>query len=86
VPASRPKVWEAFLDPKVLKKAIPGCEKLEAVGPDEYKAVMKVGVGPVKGTFEGTPTAKCVLQALDGVKFPSFKSALQTVEYPFYLR
>ncbi|HJZ85545.1 MAG TPA: hypothetical protein VKN99_10260 [Polyangia bacterium] len=40
----------------------------------------------VKGTFEGTPTAKCVLQALDGVKFPSFKSALQTVEYPFYLR
>ena len=28
-------------------------EKLEKIGPDEYKAVMKVGVGPVKGTFEG---------------------------------
>jgi len=53
VPASRTKVWEAFLDPKVLKKAIPGCEKLEAVGPDEYKATMKIGVGGVKGTFEG---------------------------------
>ncbi|HTO12998.1 MAG TPA: carbon monoxide dehydrogenase subunit G [Candidatus Binatia bacterium] len=53
VPASRKKVWEAFLDPKILKKAIPGCEKLEAVGPDEYKATMKIGVGGVKGTFEG---------------------------------
>ena len=53
VPAPRMKVWEAFLDPKVMKKAIPGCEKLEAVGPDEYKATMKIGVGGVKGTFEG---------------------------------
>jgi carbon monoxide dehydrogenase subunit G len=53
VPAPRKKVWEAFLDPKMLKKAIPGCEKLDAIGPDEYKATMKVGVGGVKGTFEG---------------------------------
>ena len=53
VPAPRSKVWAAFLDPKVLKKAIPGCEKLEAIGPDEYKATMKIGVGGVKGTFEG---------------------------------
>jgi hypothetical protein len=40
----------------------------------------------VKGTFEGTPTAQCVLKALDGVTFPPFKSAKQSVEYPFYLR
>ena len=53
VPAPRKKVWDAFLDPKQLKQAIPGCEKLEAIGPDEYKATMKVGVGGVKGTFEG---------------------------------
>ena len=46
-------MWSAFLDPAVISTAIPGCEKLEAIGPDEYKAVMKVGVGPVKGTFEG---------------------------------
>ena len=53
VPAPRQTVWEAFLDPARLKKAIPGCEKLEAIGPDEYKATMKIGVGGVKGTFEG---------------------------------
>jgi uncharacterized protein len=53
IPASRQQVWEAFLDPERLRLAIPGCEKLEAIGPDEYKATMKVGVGAVKGTFEG---------------------------------
>jgi uncharacterized protein len=53
VPAPRQKVWDAFLDPARLRQAIPGCEKLEALGNDEYKAIMKVGVGGVKGTFEG---------------------------------
>jgi carbon monoxide dehydrogenase subunit G len=53
VPSPRAKVWDAFQDPEQLKQAIPGCEKLEALGPDEYKAIMKVGVGGVKGTFEG---------------------------------
>jgi carbon monoxide dehydrogenase subunit G len=53
VPAPRQKVWDAFLDPMVLRQAIPGCEKLEAAGNDEYRATMKIGVGAVKGTFEG---------------------------------
>ena len=53
VSAPRPKVWDAFLDPKQLKKAIPGCEKLEALGDDEFKATLKIGVAAVKGTFEG---------------------------------
>jgi uncharacterized protein len=53
IPAPRDRVWLAFLDPAVIAKAIPGCEELVAIGPDEYKAIMKVGVGPVKGTFEG---------------------------------
>ena len=53
IPAPRDRVWAAFLDPEVLRQAIPGCEKLEALGNDEYKATMKVGVAAVKGTFEG---------------------------------
>ena len=53
VPASRQKVWDAFLDPEVLRQAIPGCEKLEALGNDEFKATLKIGVAAVKGTFEG---------------------------------
>ena len=53
IPAPRPKVWDAFLDPDRLRQAIPGCEKLEAVGNDEFTAIMKVGVAAVKGTFTG---------------------------------
>ena len=53
VKAPREKVWGAFLDPETLRKAIPGCEKLEMIGPDEYKATLKIGVAAVKGTFEG---------------------------------
>jgi Uncharacterized conserved protein len=53
IPAPQDKVWAAFLDPSTLAKAIPGCEGLEEVAPGEYKAVMKVGVAAIKGTFEG---------------------------------
>ena len=53
IPAAQDKVWAAFLDPATLAKAIPGCEGLEEIGPGEYKAVMKVGVAAIKGTFEG---------------------------------
>jgi carbon monoxide dehydrogenase subunit G len=53
IPAPRQKVWDAFLNPEVLRQAIPGCEKLEPLGNDEFKATMKIGVAAVKGTFEG---------------------------------
>jgi carbon monoxide dehydrogenase subunit G len=53
IPAPREQVWAAFLDPATLAQAIPGCEGLEEIGANEYKAVMKIGVGAIKGTFEG---------------------------------
>ena len=30
------KVWEALLDPAVLVRTIPGCERLEATGENAY--------------------------------------------------
>ena len=80
VPAPRKKVWEAFLDPKQLKKAIPGCEKLEAIGPDEYKATMKVGVGGVKGTFEGK------VRLSDKKPPESYKMAVEGAGGPGFIR
>jgi uncharacterized protein len=53
IPAPRQKVWDAFLDPDQLRQAIPGCEKLEALGNDEFRATMKIGIAAVKGTFDG---------------------------------
>ena len=51
--ASRDKVWQVLLDPKVLAQCVPGCESLREVGPDQYEAIMKVGVASVKGTYKG---------------------------------
>lgn len=53
IPAPRQKVWAALLDPVQLATAMVGCEKLEAAGEGEYRATLKVGVGAVKGIFEG---------------------------------
>lgn len=32
---------------------MPGCESMKEIGPDQYEAVMKVGVASVKGTYKG---------------------------------
>lgn len=51
--APRDVVWQALLDPEILARVMPGCEGLEKVGEDEYKATLKIKVGPVQGKFEG---------------------------------
>ena len=56
--APRQRVWEVMLDPQVLAKAIPGCESLTEIGPDQFEAVMKVGVAAVKGTYKGKVSIK----------------------------
>jgi carbon monoxide dehydrogenase subunit G len=52
-PAPAERVYALLLDPNVLAGCIPGCERLEAVGPDQYEATVKVGVGAVRGTYKG---------------------------------
>ena len=42
------------MDPEVLKKCLPGCEKLDPVGPDAYRAHMKVGIAAIKGSYQGS--------------------------------
>jgi carbon monoxide dehydrogenase subunit G len=53
IAAPRQQVWDAFLDPDRVRQAIPGCERMEPIGSDEYKATLKIGIAAVKGTFEG---------------------------------
>ncbi len=50
------QVWNMLLDPEVLARAIPGCERLEAVGEDTYEATMNVGISAVKGIYTGRVT------------------------------
>ncbi len=52
--APRQLVWEMFLDPAVLAAIMPGCERLEMVGENQYEGEMKLKVGPVQGVFQGS--------------------------------
>ncbi|MFZ0660196.1 MAG: carbon monoxide dehydrogenase subunit G [Candidatus Binataceae bacterium] len=49
----RARVWELFNSPERLSKLIPGCEKLETLGPDEYGGTLNVGIASVKGVYSG---------------------------------
>jgi carbon monoxide dehydrogenase subunit G len=51
--ASRERVWELFNNPDRLSRLIPGCEKLEVLGPDEYAGTINVGIASVKGVYSG---------------------------------
>jgi uncharacterized protein len=51
---SRDEVWKALIDPAVLAATLPGARRLEPTGPDEYAISVDVGVGSVKGTYDGT--------------------------------
>ena len=53
LPADKARVWAALNDAEVLKASLPGCQSLEKSSDTEFKAVMKVKVGPVSATFKG---------------------------------
>jgi carbon monoxide dehydrogenase subunit G len=54
------KAWDALLDPAVLVRTIPGCERLEATGENAYAMTVTAGVAAIKGTYSGS----CVLSDL----------------------
>src|SRR5882762_4382264 len=51
--ALRERVYSALTDPKILQRCIPGCESLEQTAEHTYAAILKAGVGSIKGTFKG---------------------------------
>lgn len=51
--ASRADVWTALNDPAVLVRTIPGCQRLEEIGPDSYRMTISAGVASIKGVYDG---------------------------------
>jgi uncharacterized protein len=49
-------VWDALLDPAVLVRTIPGCERLETTGEHAYAMTVTAGVAAIRGTYDGTCT------------------------------
>ncbi len=50
------QAWEALNDPETLKKCIPGCDKFELTGDNQYSVGLAVKVGPVSAKFNGKVT------------------------------
>ncbi len=59
--APQQEVWAGLLDPEVLAATMPGCDKLELTGDNQYEGVLNIKVGPVQGKFQG----KVELEDLD---------------------
>jgi len=45
------KVWATIIDPEQVAHCIPGCESVKKIDDDNYKAVVKVAIGPIKTSF-----------------------------------
>jgi len=53
---SQQQAWDALNDPEVLKLCIPGCDKVEPTGENQYAVAMALKIGPVSAKFAGKIT------------------------------
>ena len=74
------RVWRVLLDPENLASCIPGCERLEPLGDDRYRASLNVGVGAIRGNYEATITIS------DQVPPWSYKLTVEGNGSPGFLR
>jgi carbon monoxide dehydrogenase subunit G len=78
LPASPDDVWSLLTDSSRLAKLLPGCERLDADGPDRFKAAVKFGIAAITGKYAGSlefaqkkPPHSLVLK-MDGKGLPGF--------------
>jgi uncharacterized protein len=81
------KAWDALLDPSVLVRTIPGCEKLEATGENAYAMTVTAGVASIKGTYAGSCELRDLVEheslvmKLDGAGAPGTIGATVNVRF-----
>jgi carbon monoxide dehydrogenase subunit G len=87
LPAPVDRVWDALLDPAVLVRTIPGCERLEATGENAYAMTVTAGVAAIKGTYSGScvltdlVTHESLTMRLDGAGAPGTVGATVQVRF-----
>lgn len=81
------QAWDALLDPAVLVRTIPGCEKLEATGENAYAMTVTAGVASIKGTYAGScqlgdlKQHESLVMKLDGAGAPGTIGATVNVRF-----
>jgi len=53
---SKQAVYDLMMSKDALTHCLPGCESMEEIGPDQYRAVLKIGIAGIKGTYNCTIT------------------------------
>lgn len=53
VPAPRERAYQLLQDPAILAQCMPGTDRLDKVGSDEYEMKMKMAIASIGGLFEG---------------------------------
>jgi carbon monoxide dehydrogenase subunit G len=51
IESSRERVWLLLTDPDAVGRCVPGIEKIETISPSQFRAVVRSGIGPVRGKF-----------------------------------
>ena len=47
-------VWDLLVDTEAVAACLPGCEGLDPIGENRYRAVLTMGIAAVTGRYEGT--------------------------------
>lgn len=47
-------VWNLLIDPNVVASCLPGCDRLEPIGEDRYRASLTLTVAAISGEYTGT--------------------------------
>jgi uncharacterized protein len=47
------RAYALLQDPEVLAKSMPGCDRMNRIGPDEYEMKMKMVISSIQGLFAG---------------------------------
>jgi carbon monoxide dehydrogenase subunit G len=51
IQSPRDRVWAFVTDPQAVGRCVPGLEHLEVIDADHFRAVVRAGIGPVRGKF-----------------------------------
>jgi carbon monoxide dehydrogenase subunit G len=79
-------VWALLTDPAIIAGCLPGCDRLEPLGDDRYRAAMTLAVAAVSGNYTGTVSMldknppRSYRLVVEGAGKPGFVNGEATIE------
>ena len=58
IPVARERLWDFLMDVPAVGRCVPGVERIEAVDGSAYRGGLKVQIGPIRLSLEGTITVE----------------------------